>query len=765
MRGELVHFDEKKQTEKEREIPSAWVAEALRSGLRVELANAILTGPLDLQSTEIEQEFVLVGGEVRGSVDGFYSRFTRWVVFDRVHFHELVNFRGSRFGAELKCALTHFLKGVSFGEATIEGSFNGHDAQFGSSKGDEVDFSGCEIRGAANFRKTVFHGPAQFISMTVGKVATFDGARFEQLAAFDRAQIGGSLFFLPFGEQQVEFGGEAKFIGIKIAGQVHFTGAQFRQDASFQRAAVEGDAAFVGSEFQKVSFGGAHFEGSLFFAQPNSPPATFGGEANFHGMKVGGQAVFNGVRFDQKATFDGAEIGDLFFIPLVNQRAEFRGEAWFLGLKVGGQAGFNGARFEQKVAFDRAQIGGSLFFLPEGNHHVEFGGEARFSGTRVGGQAVFDKALFERDAMFQGATLEGGASFASVVFRGNIHFEGSRFKLGLFFSHPHSNPTVIDGVANFHGMQVEGQAGFQRARFKQGVFLEGAVFSGVSYFNDSRFSAHVSFAAARFQLTASFQGAQFHGPVYFNHARFDQEVHFPGVEFHDELKLRDARMTTLSFREGDKLASFDEKSKVDMLGCAYDRLEIDDWRKLMNRQAEFNSRPWIHLEKTLRAAGKEDDARTVYYDRRLIEGNRIPRGRLARLLVDRFERYCAGYGVHDEVFIVWILYLLLAGTVAFSLPGAVVLVGSTQESYIQENASESSGVASSSQSATQLDWDQALGFSLKQFLPVPIPVLQRYQPAPGWPSLYASFHMLFGILFVTALFTTVTGLLRRAHPD
>ena len=69
----------------------------------------------------------------------------------------------------------------------MEGSFTSRGAQFGSSERDPVGFNGCEIRCAAHFVSAVFHGPAQFMDLTVGKQANFSGARFEHSARRRRA--------------------------------------------------------------------------------------------------------------------------------------------------------------------------------------------------------------------------------------------------------------------------------------------------------------------------------------------------------------------------------------------------------------------------------------------------------------------------------------------------------------------------------------------------------------------------------------------------
>jgi hypothetical protein len=217
-------------------------------------------------------------------------------------------------------------------------------------------------------------------------------------------------------------------------------------------------------------------------------------------------------------------------------------------------------------------------------------------------------------------------------------------------------------------------------------------------------------------------------------------------------------MTTLSFQQAGKSAYFDEMSKVDLLGCAYDRLEIDGWRKLMDRQSEFNPRPWSHLEKVLRASGHKAEADDVYFNRRKQERKLLPWNRWVRRLADILEWVFTGYGVRNGRVVLSILALLLLGTVVFQLPGAVV--PASEHLAVPEKEG-----TFSPKEMVELEWDSALGFSFKQLLPVSIPVLRRYEPAPGWASLYASLHLLLGIVFITTAFATLSGLMRRAHPD
>ncbi len=365
----------------------------------------------------------------------------------------------------------------------------------------------------------------------------------------------------------------------------------------------------------------------------------------------------------------------------------------------------------------------------------------------MGGQADFSGARFEKEVAFDGAEIGGDFFFRPA--------EKQRVQFG--------------GEASFHGVKVGGQASFSRAQFEEKAFLEGAVFSGRPFFQEAEFSAPASFVNARFQLAAEFQDAQFQGPADFDYARFEQEAHFAGAKFGDQLRLRDARMTTLSFLEAGKSAYFDEKFKVDLLGCAYDRLEIDGWRKLMNRQSEFNPRPWSHLEKVLRAAGHKAEADDVYYDRREREGKQIRfRKRPGRSLLDFIEQNVAGYGVRNRLVLAWIALSLVAFTWAFQHPGAVV----RKQADTKPAADSVSAVypapqnpAAAETPPVRLRWDDAFAFSLKTFLPVEIPVARDWEPRPGWYSAWAAVLNLLGWILIPVALATVTGWMRRAHPD
>lgn len=217
-----------------------------------------------------------------------------------------------------------------------------------------------------------------------------------------------------------------------------------------------------------------------------------------------------------------------------------------------------------------------------------------------------------------------------------------------------------------------------------------------------------------------------------------------------------------------RVASIDADINIDLLGCTYDSLEIEDWRKLMEL-VEFNPRPWSHLEKVLRATGDKAKADDVYYDRRERESGLIHFWESpGRWLLDFIEKNIAGYGVKNRLVLEWIMLILIAFTLVFQQPGAVV-----QKRTNNKPGSESVNIVSSLHQdlattetpPVQLRWDEAFAFSLKTFLPIDIPIAREWQPRPGPYSAWATGLVFLGWILIHVALATFTGWMRRAHPD
>jgi hypothetical protein len=739
------------------------------------------------------------------------------VSFERIEVGKGAFFKQARFSGEAR-----------FLDAHIKGSARFEGAQFEGS-GDAASFDGAQIDGGAFFRPatgadgkplvTRFHGAARFLGVHIGGNAEFEGAQFdgkERAASFDGAQIDGSAFFRPptgpDGKPLLDadghplvtrFQGEAAFPGARVGGQVSFDRAEFAGPALFHRAHFQAEAAFGGAQFKKrASFDGAQIDGGAFFGPATGPDGKplrdadgnplvtrFQGEARFHGVHIGGQADFTGAQFERKASFDRAQIdGGAFFRPatgpdgklLVDANGNplvtrFKGEARFVGVHIRGNAEFDAAQFEQKASFDGAQIDGDAFFRPARGPDdkllpVRFKGAGRFLRAHIKGTASFTGAQFEgtKDAAsFDGAQIDGSAFFRPAT-------------------SPDGNPLVtrFKGEARFPVAVFGSQADFTKAEFARGANFENAHFRDAAMFREAAFSAEgvANFGGARFERGAFFQGAKFQGPAQFTAARADRDAYFQDAVFDGPANFREAHFHVVSFREETTEsppagAEAQFHKDVDLRWFTYERIGVA-WRELLGKLEQFTRHPYIQLESVLRAMGEEGDADRIYYERRLLESRRLrekcwqalrpPEGTWKRwasynrvigatcpCLGDAIEHFLLGYGVRVGRLWCMTVLVLLVGVLVFHLPAAVTAA--------------KTGLPPPD--PLGLDWMQALGVSLNQFLPVTIPSGSNWAPT-GKPipvcgarwisfSAYASFHRLMGWLLVFCLIFRYTGLRYR----
>ena len=160
LKGEPLSFSAD-QPEEERQIPADSIAEAARAAKRVEVENAVVTGPLDLSYAEVRERFVLENVELRDPVDFSFAHFRCGIACQRVRFTRAAKFQGAVFDKH------------------------------------------------ASFRRAEFAEGASFHGIEVGGLANFNGARFGGEVRFDQAKITGSLFFRPEEKHRAEFEGEA----------------------------------------------------------------------------------------------------------------------------------------------------------------------------------------------------------------------------------------------------------------------------------------------------------------------------------------------------------------------------------------------------------------------------------------------------------------------------------------------------------------------------------------------------------------------------
>ena len=376
--GEEISFG----FEENRQVPAAWIQEAIARHARVNVSNAVITGKLTLQYAVCEQEIALRACEFREPPDFSYAVFKRKLILSD----------------------STFENGASFESATMESDIRLDNARF--------------VEGAANFSATNFGKPASFIHCQFEDEARFDNAHFRSLADFREAtflrgvnlhgtDIGGPAYF-----GYAIFKQSADCIDLHIAGSADFKGATFNQDAIFNAVRID-QYVYLGATFE----GRAVFTGIQIGSMLNCQDAVFKSDAVFNLARVGWHAVF-GWTPDNKS-----------------RPAIFEGETDFIGMLVGDQANFVGVVFKKKVTFDGARFNRDAIFRSHDDGRVPatvFEGEAKFIGTRFVGEADFQDAVFKGNVSFNRAEFGTLARFGKTLFGDASSFQETNFRVVEF---------------------------------------------------------------------------------------------------------------------------------------------------------------------------------------------------------------------------------------------------------------------------------------------------------------------------------------------
>jgi uncharacterized protein YjbI with pentapeptide repeats len=288
-------------------------------------------------------------------------------------------------------------------------------------------------------------------------------------------------------------------------------------------------------------------------------------------------------------------------------------------------------------------------------------------------------------ADFQGASFEGEANFGAVHIESQAVFKGAIFKQ----------------KASFYDGQLEADAFFDSATSEDEA--QGASFEGEANFTAVHIGGIADFTGATFKQEASFSGAQIQDSAVFNSASFLGEADFTGVRIViGDLLLRETsftkrvRLINASFRtifvapSGSEhlQTSFGQEAQLDLRGCTYDRIHpVSAWRKLMCLQQPYSREPFTQLEQWLRRAGHDDEAAEVYYARRLRELQQKKKWRPA-WITDMLLRYLTGFGVRVSWLSWYIISILVAGTIIFSLDGVLEPIHPTSLIPVASSVSE-----------------------------------------------------------------------------
>jgi len=278
-------------------------------GKKVDVANAVIEGPLDLVYEPITREVSIKGSEFLNDVSFSNATAERLLDFSETTFCGNVNFSSATVKNHLRCEGAAFKREANFSGAEFMGSI-----YFGpSSKEAPTTFEGlatfryCSVTKSADFSRAVFHQRADFAKVEIGDEAYFVSTRFKSLADFFGVEIKGEADFgYPWNEEHGRgpvFEDECIFYGTQFGHQAFFDRGIFDGKANFGALKVEGDAFFLGASFrQHATFDGAELNGKALFHG-----ASFAQEADLVRTKVVKGAYFGDARVGRKGFRDYLE--------------------------------------------------------------------------------------------------------------------------------------------------------------------------------------------------------------------------------------------------------------------------------------------------------------------------------------------------------------------------------------------------------------------------------------------------------------------------
>jgi len=569
-----------------------------------------------------------------------------------------------------------------------------------------------------------------------------------------RALIKSESIRVPIDVENAVIVGSLNLDSVVAKRKVSLINCRILGNASFAFATFSESANFTGTRFFRV----ANFNGTQAARDFRLTESEFQGDAFFQDLHVHESLNAQGAQFNGVADFSRAEIDKSAFFDREtdNRCAVFSGMAKFQGMDVRDSAVFKCSRFLADVTFENLKVGGSAFF----DEGVEFKGKATFLLAHIRQNAVFLGAKFRQESHFDWARFDGAASF---------------------WDQKHS-PTEFDGVVHFSSAVFGADAIFQDAYFAVFAGFDDVEFDGAADFSGAQFKGGVDFTGARLPRGALFSRTKFWGPANFSQIVADRDCKFGEAEFNNAAVFREAQARVVFFGEPSSagletptVSSLSQTTKfegpVDLRGFTYDRIYVNR-RDLFKWIAPYDRQPYTQMEQALRKTGADDEADDVYVERRTVEGSRIsfwpqPLG----WLWDRSYKWIANYGILNWQLIVFAASLLIMGTTFFSQPGMVELKKADNK---QEPLCYFLPVA-----PVCLAWHQALAFSFHEFVPLSLPIADKWIPsATGLqfkiphtdrlltlnPTLISTILRSAGWIIVPIAVAALSGLLRRTSP-
>ena len=360
----------------------------------------------------------------------------------------------------------------------------------------------------------------------------------------------------------------------------------------------------------------------------------------------------------------------------------------FVGAKIGGDIDCTGGRFSRHskeepyaLAFDRCVVGGNVHLRGGFIAH----GETRFCNAQVSGDFKCGAAILRNPPIRR---EPGEECFDTALNAKGISIRGD----AVFKAR-----TAVKGKIDLSGCRIEGKLDCADAVFvnrpKDGVIdsrqvldAKYAVVRGNVFLNhDLSVEGNVRLAGA--QVTGQLVCApkRFAGDLDAHNAVIGGSLTLYGArEAGSSVNLSNASTSALH----DERESWPSRGNLNLDGFAYQRISSGpkdaksrlDW---IERQEKFSSQPYRRLAEVLRREG--DDAGATYVLYRMEKKRRgLDNGSLLAKLQSGGFWLTTGYGYYPIVSLLWLLVLILAGSVLYQGGYAKGVMAPTEkEAYVE----------------------------------------------------------------------------------
>jgi hypothetical protein len=314
-------------------IPAQEVIQAVKTGKSIEIINAVIEGPLTLESIAVTGKIAIKGTRIKGRFDFSYAECKQVLDFHSTTFLSEVNFTGATITKDIILQKTTFHEKADFTDMIVEGALYGESCKFLN----EVDFTAAQIKRRAVFIKGIFENIAMFTGFNISGTAYFHSTTFLKAANFGSAHIKGRAIF-----EGAIFEDNFDFASGRIGACAEFKNSLFKKNAVFHRTQIEESAFFQNT----------NFEGDVDFGY-----IRIGSNAEFNGAVFHKTAIFNSAIVEGHTLFNsGSSAGSQNDEQVLPKPTIFKGKADFSSVVFLGGATFLGARFFENVDFFASRI-------------------------------------------------------------------------------------------------------------------------------------------------------------------------------------------------------------------------------------------------------------------------------------------------------------------------------------------------------------------------------------------------------------------------